>query len=227
MPIKFGIVGTGPLIWYAYNDGGTDPGDSEANFGIVRNDFSPKPALVAFQTVINNCIVNTLELKIALEGCYNLSDGLMNDLLRQRSVMPIQDPYGLSSDIPTSAYSITGQDALVDWVLVEVRDANAVSTILQSVSGLVQRDGDIVSSDGVSPLAVDASLSASVNIVVRHQSHLPVMSPGPVTQNNRIYSYDFTSANSYTGGGAGQVEITPGIWGMYAGNALTNNDING
>lgn len=218
---------TGPLIWYAYNDGGTDPTDSESNFGIVRNDFSPKPALAAFQTMIANCNGNTLELKLALEGCYNASDGLMLDLLRDRQVLPLQDPYGLSNDISATAYSVTGQNALVDWVQIELRDGNTVSTILQTVSGVVQRDGDVVASDGVSPLSVDASLPTSVYIVVRHQSHLPVMSLGTVGQINRVYSYDFTSGNSYTGGGAGQVELLPGFWGMFTGNALTDNDING
>src|SRR5205823_8509465 len=38
----------GPLFWYAARDTGTDPGDVEQNFGLLRHDFSAKPALAAF-----------------------------------------------------------------------------------------------------------------------------------------------------------------------------------
>jgi hypothetical protein len=34
----------GPLIWYEYWDGKDDLADSEANFGLLRNSWSPKPA---------------------------------------------------------------------------------------------------------------------------------------------------------------------------------------
>jgi hypothetical protein len=45
---------TGPLFWYSYKDGWVDPNDREANFGLVRTDFSPKnPALDAFKDAIN------------------------------------------------------------------------------------------------------------------------------------------------------------------------------
>jgi hypothetical protein len=33
---------TGPLLWYSYRDGGTDPGEVEQHFGIVNRDFTPK-----------------------------------------------------------------------------------------------------------------------------------------------------------------------------------------
>jgi len=32
----------GPLLWYSYRDGGTDPGDVEQHFGVVSRDFTPK-----------------------------------------------------------------------------------------------------------------------------------------------------------------------------------------
>ncbi|CAN5694333.1 hypothetical protein BH24ACT3_BH24ACT3_10710 [soil metagenome] len=38
----------GPMMWYSMRDTGTDASDREANFGMVRRDFSPKPALAAF-----------------------------------------------------------------------------------------------------------------------------------------------------------------------------------
>lgn len=38
-------------IWYDWHDDGTDPKNGEHNFGTVNNDYSPKPAFVAGQTL--------------------------------------------------------------------------------------------------------------------------------------------------------------------------------
>lgn len=41
----------GPLIYYELVDGGTDPTDVEQNFGVLREDLSPKPAAEALMAV--------------------------------------------------------------------------------------------------------------------------------------------------------------------------------
>ena len=54
-----GLVGSlewpwsGPIFWYAARDRGTDPADREANFGLVRMDFTAKPAYAAFVATID------------------------------------------------------------------------------------------------------------------------------------------------------------------------------
>lgn len=35
---------TGPLLWFSIRDGGTDPQNYDDHFGLLRRDFSPKPA---------------------------------------------------------------------------------------------------------------------------------------------------------------------------------------
>ncbi len=35
---------TGPLLWFSVRDAGTDPASVYDNFGVLRNDFRPKPA---------------------------------------------------------------------------------------------------------------------------------------------------------------------------------------
>ena len=40
----------GPLLWYGGRDAGTDATDRENFFGVLRNDFSPKPAYDAFKS---------------------------------------------------------------------------------------------------------------------------------------------------------------------------------
>jgi hypothetical protein len=44
---------TGPLIWYAYRDAGTNPSDAEDHFGVTYTDLRPKqPALDAITAVL-------------------------------------------------------------------------------------------------------------------------------------------------------------------------------
>jgi polysaccharide biosynthesis protein PslG len=38
----------GPVLWFCFRDYGTDPNNIEQNFGIVRNDSSPKPSYAAY-----------------------------------------------------------------------------------------------------------------------------------------------------------------------------------
>ena len=42
----------GPLFWYAMRDAGTDPADREQNFGLIRNDFTPKKSLATFTATV-------------------------------------------------------------------------------------------------------------------------------------------------------------------------------
>jgi hypothetical protein len=43
---------TGPLLVYSYRDLAIDPGDREANFGLVHHDGTPKVAMRAFEDVV-------------------------------------------------------------------------------------------------------------------------------------------------------------------------------
>jgi len=58
---------TGPLIWYAYNDAGTDNNYSEDNFGMVDFNFNPKPALSAFELVNTTCADNTTTVDVIVD----------------------------------------------------------------------------------------------------------------------------------------------------------------
>lgn len=44
-----GAPWAGPLFWYSYQDLGTDPGESEDWFGLLRHDGDPKPAFFTFR----------------------------------------------------------------------------------------------------------------------------------------------------------------------------------
>ncbi len=168
-----------------------------------------------------------LSFRLFLEGPYNQTTGLMRDDLRTKSILPVANPWMLSPDIPAAVLGVSGPNAVVDWVKIELRSADDLSNILYTASGLVQRDGDLVAFDGVSPVTMEDNLPGAAYVAVFHKSHLPAMTPIPVIPLGGLLTYDLSTQDSYSGNGAGQKELSPGVWGLYTGNGSEDKDING
>lgn len=124
-----------------------------------------------------------LSVHAVLEGPYDASTGLMDDALRSLGGFPLTEPYsdldyihvgGGGETILPAVLAVTGDDAIVDWVVVELRDATNSSIISATRSALLQRDGDVVDVDGTSPVSFDAP-TADHYVAVRHRNHLGVM----------------------------------------------------
>ncbi|MFT4661648.1 MAG: hypothetical protein ACI8XB_001928 [Patiriisocius sp.] len=120
----------------------------------------------------------SFNLNVNLEGPYDATSGLMNDLLRDQDLLPLEQPYSaLGYTVPNATTSnvildVTGSAAIVDWILVELRDGVDPSIILDSQACLVQRDGTIVSSDGTQ---VTFNIAAQdVYIAIRHRNHFGI-----------------------------------------------------
>ncbi|MEO6638006.1 MAG: hypothetical protein ABIN25_07000 [Ginsengibacter sp.] len=132
-----------------------------------------------------------LNAKVFLQGAYNTSTGLMSDALRTpTNLIPLSDPYRTSpysasfthvanTGVETASASVfnaqaSANDNIVDWVFLELRNTTVSpgNTVLQTRSALVQRDGDIVDIDGVSPVTFNNVASANYVIAVRHRNHL-------------------------------------------------------
>ncbi|MFM2392308.1 MAG: hypothetical protein RLZZ546_285, partial [Bacteroidota bacterium] len=98
------------------------------------------------------------------------------------------------SSIPDSAsvFAVSGENAIVDWIFVELRSKSNNTQKIATRSGLIQRDGDIVDLDGVSPLAFPGLTADSFYVVVKHRNHLGVMS-SKVAYGQDI---DFTNPNT-------------------------------
>lgn len=72
-----------------------------------------------------------------------------------------------------AAQALTQND-IVDWVFLQLRDLTVSpgNVVLQTRSALIQRDGDIVDVDGVSPVAFNNIANGSYILTVRHRNHL-------------------------------------------------------
>lgn len=96
---------------------------------------------------------------------------------------------------PMTVFSVTGEDAIVDWMFVELRDKNDYTNVIATRSGLIQRDGDIVDLDGVSKLTFPDVAFDSYFVVVRHRNHLGVMTKFPLMPSEMETLVDFTDFN--------------------------------
>jgi hypothetical protein len=149
-----------------------------------------------------------LNVAALLQGPYNSGNGLMNDALRSNGLVPLTEPYtalgydfvgggGESTTAPVLA--VTGNDAIVDWMVVELRDANDPTVIKASKCALVQRDGDIVATDGLSPVSFNEP-PGNYHIAVLHRNHLGAMTFAPQVLGRSPVDLDFTLAGTPTYG---------------------------
>ncbi|MCB0793057.1 MAG: PKD domain-containing protein [Flavobacteriales bacterium] len=128
--------------------------------------------------------------RMLLQGAYDGNSGLMRDDLRAQGLIPLNEPYTAAGYVFTcegggetttpDVLTVTGPDAIVDWVVVELRDAVDPTLVVCDRAALLQRDGDVVDVDGTSPVRF-AAPEGNYRIVLRHRNHLGVMTAMPVS----------------------------------------------
>jgi hypothetical protein len=193
--IALNASGGTPTYSYDWSDGQT----TDVAVGLIAGAYS------VTLTDANNCMDSAqdnvilgvdddlkvhVDLKVILQGPYVSAVQLMQDSLRAKGLIPLSEPYtGLSNfthvggggeTTTSSVLSVTGSNAVVDWVFVELRSASDPLTVLLTRAALLQRDGDVVDVDGVSPLILDVSTEEDYYAVVRHRNHFGVQVGSPI-----------------------------------------------
>jgi hypothetical protein len=165
--------------------------------------------------------------KVFLEGAYNASTQLMNDGLRSLGRIPEIEPYtaaGMQSPpaggeaITAQIVAPTGDNAVCDWVLVELRSAGDATHVVASRSALVQRDGDLVGADGSSALGFHGVAAGNYFVSIRHRNHLGVMTAVAVPLSMVTTSIDLTNPATLTYGTSAQKQVGTKMV-MWAGDA--------
>lgn len=166
-----------------------------------------------------------LDVLVFLEGPYAGTE--MNTDLNLAREIPLAQPYNTSPwNYPgtESVGSIPNTD-VVDWVLIEIRDApDAASatgtTRIAQQAGFLLKDGSVVGIDGSSNLQFGSSFSNELFVIVWHRNHLGVLSATALTQTAGVYTYDFSTSLSQThGGGDGYKLVGTSVYGMPGGDA--------
>ncbi|WP_337045235.1 hypothetical protein [Emticicia sp. 17c] len=185
-----------------------------------------------------------LGVKVLLQGAlFGTTGTIMRDDLRATGVIPNTQPYtNLGATYPrlnhtgnevvgAGVLNVTGNDAIVDWVLVELRDATNPTVIMVTKAALVQRDGDVVEAiDGVSPLSFIGEAGKSYYVAIKHRNHLGVMTANAISMTSTVTTIDFTTMsstqlyNSASYDGYEQVDVN-GKKALWAGNANANTKV--
>ena len=141
-----------------------------------------------------------------LQGAYQEGPWPMRDQLRSGGWLPLEEPYsamGFVLDAPAVTnplvLSWTLSSAIVDWILVEVRDPLEPSTVLARKAGLLRVGGSVVSADGVSPLGFELP-PGEYHVALRHRNHLGVMTAAPVVLANAPIMIDLRDPSTPTFG---------------------------
>jgi Beta-propeller repeat len=166
------------------------------------------------------CNVNVLNLTITHElllsakafllGAYDSTLGKMHDSLRVKNLIPTLEPYTASpfnravigetsgETVSPAVLAVTGDNAIVDWVFVELRSAANSATVVATKRALIQRDGDIVSAvDGVSPIAFFAMTNDNYFVSIKHRNHLGIISLNTLSMSSCVPAViDFTNSNN-------------------------------
>jgi hypothetical protein len=183
-----------------------------------------------------------LSLKVLLQGNYDPNTGWMHDSLRKKGLIPLSDPYrtaayntkfvhkknGGTQTTTNAILAVTGANAIVDWVFIELHDATNPATVIATKAALLQRDGDIVSSnDGVSPVFMDSIASGNYYVAIRHRNHLGAMTATTRSLSATSTVVDFTTMTAAQlwnkAGGDGYEQSKSGIRNLlWAGNTDGN-----
>ena len=151
----------------------------------------------------------SVSVRAFLQGPYDGGTQTMTDALRSASLLPVIEPYsalgyghvagGGGASVPSTVLATTGNNAIVDWVVVELRSATAPATVVATRSALIQRDGDVVATDGVSPLTLYVA-PGNYHVAIRHRNHLGVMTASAVALSGTTTTVNLTSPATATFG---------------------------
>jgi hypothetical protein len=169
-----------------------------------------------------------LDVRMALDGPYNSTTGLMSDALRAQGLLPTTEPYtgmgyvhvgGGGETLSPAVLAQTGGNAVVDWVLVELRNAAQPTQVVASMSAVVTANGTVQGASGA-PVRFLVP-NGSYHVAVRHRNHFGCMTATPVVLGSTAVVVDMT-VPSFVAFGTDARRNNNGKYTLWSGNV--NND---
>ncbi len=168
------------------------------------------------QLQVAHCPV-AAQIILLLEGAF-IPPSAMSTHLNTAGLLPNQQPF---NQPPWNYYGTETLTQLppdmVDWVLVELRNATNPALIMAQRAALLLQNGTIADVSGMAG-AVFGNIAPgeSAYIVVRHRNHLAVMSATPVSLPNNE-PYNFTTATAQVFGNNQLKPVGNGFFALKAG----------
>jgi hypothetical protein len=116
----------------------------------------------------------------------------------------------------TTVFAVSDSNAIVDWVFVELRSSTALDSVATTRAALLQRDGDVVETDGTSHLRFPSANAGTYYVAVRHRNHLGVMTGEALDLSPALQEIDFTDPSFITNGNSAQIQLGTKMY-MWAG----------
>ncbi len=180
----------------------------------------------AFEFIDGSSNNINVKAKIFLQGPFSTNSMLTT--LNQNSLLPNSQPYN------TAPWNYNGNEnlgsgpgsSMVDWVLVELRSASNPAQIVARRAAMLKNNGLLLNTDGSEGIVFSNVSAGSYYIVVFHRDHLGIMSSAPVPLSSNSTLYDFTTAMNKAYGQNPMIQLTTGVFGMYAADGNADGVIN-
>jgi hypothetical protein len=114
-------------------------------------------------------------------------------------------------------------NAIVDWVRLELRSGSSSGTVVAARQALLQRDGDIVDTDGVSPVVL-AAVPGSYFVAVAHRNHLSCMTQQAIGLGGTAISVNLSNSSLATFGTDARRVSGATAW-LWSGNVLLDDKL--
>ncbi len=156
---------------------------------------------------------NLVEAKVFL-NTIDISTNLMPAYWKTIANFSLTDPYksapynstfvhvnnATTATTTPSVLAVSGANAIVDWVFLSLEsDAGASTSVTATKAALLQSDGDIVSTDGVSAVRFDNAPSGSYYFKISQRNHLSFRTLNKIVigANTAILNLTAQSTQSY------------------------------
>jgi len=168
--------------------------------------------------------------KVFLEGPFDNATDQMKDDLRVAGYLAVKEPYSAlgfvqlgsgGETVPASVRAVAGANAIVDWVRLELRQSGSPTTVMATANALLQRDGDVVATDGSSSVTF-AVAPGSYHVAIRHRNHLGCMTATTRALTVTAATVDFRVTGTSTYGTAARKTLDSHQL-LWAGNATHDN----
>lgn len=198
--------------------------------------YCPQFSVRSFQVPgPGDCI--TAKVRTMLHGPTPSGAGLMNDDLRVAGLLPTTEPYSAlgytytgtspGASVPVALFSSAGNDALVDWVVVELRSALPPYAVVHSKPAPLQRDGDVMDLDGAGYVSFPLA-NGDYRIAVRHRTHHGIMSSTALALSSNPLAdaslADFRTGTASTYGTSARY-FNGAVWCQWSGDVTRNGTI--
>ncbi len=176
----------------------------------------------------------SVNLRAVLQGAFDAQANLMRDALRSNGLIPGTEPFtalgfthtggGGGETVGAGVLAITGANAVVDWVLVELRNKNNPAQVVATRSALLQRDGDIVGTNGLPRLLFNVATD-NYYVAVRHRNHLGVMTATSTLLNKDQKLVDLSLGTTAVHGTNARAVLSNGKRALWSGNVLRDTQL--